>query len=145
MTNFLISFFAVKRDLLCLITLGQLFQSLTPSFMKVFFEISDSPISKRLFSVSFFDRRGLSGKTSFIFMMFKGHSTLFTAFQISVSFIWALIWLTDNMFTFFKSELVDCLSDSFTLFNILIILFCINWIAFNTGVFYIIKTLTLLL
>ena len=55
MTNFLISFFAVKRDLLCLITLGQLFQSLTPSFMKVFFEISDSPISKRLFSVSFFD------------------------------------------------------------------------------------------
>ena len=77
LTNFLISFFAEKRLSHCLIEAGHLFQSFTPSVMKVFFELTDFPVSRSLFSIMFLDLRGLSGATSFIFMMFKGHSLIY--------------------------------------------------------------------
>ena len=54
---------------------------------------------------------------------------MFSAFQISVSFIWAPVWFTDREFGFLRRFCMLILSLSLVPVSSLIILFCTIWMA----------------
>ena len=104
------------------------FQALIPSLMKVFFESSEKLWTG---SISFdIDLIDLTFGPISLLTRLKGWSSSFTAFHISDSFIWALIWLTDNILNFASIDAVLILSLILVPFRRRSILFWCNWRSF---------------
>ena len=126
-TNSLIAFWAKDKDPHDLIAVSALFQSLVASFWYVHTALLVEPSLIR--SPLVIDRVVLLKLEVLHFKLFNEEFLLFTAFQTSVSLIWALVWFTDNMFTFLSKILVFIFSKIFFRFKNLSNLF---WVFCNS-------------
>ena len=125
--NFLISFFAEYNDLHDFMIRGDLFQSLVSSFWNVHSAMFENPFSTRSPFAEALDV--LIAWSAFCLKWFIEELQLFRAFQVSVNFISAFNWFTENELKWPNSDFVVTRSLRLLLFRKRIILF---WVFCNS-------------
>ena len=109
-----IAFFTWYCDTLSWIKAGALFQMQMASLMAILCSRFEPPVSTGLPLTEALVEAPSMGFDCW--MIFRGCCSSFRDFHISSNLILALIWLTDNMLNFSRSDLIEILSFTFVLF-----------------------------